>query len=54
MLEDFTPQVDIMMGKVREKKKYQNDIHKMCNKIIMQLALISTFIQVREKEMSEQ
>lgn len=52
--KDFAPQVDIMMGKVREKKKYQNDIHKMCNKIIIQLALISTFIQAREKEMSEQ
>lgn len=52
--EDFTTQVDIMMGKVREKKKYQNDIHKMCNEIIMQLALVSNFIQTREKEMSEQ
>ncbi len=52
--EEFASQVDTMMGKVREKKKCQNDIHKMCDKIIMQLALISTFIQTREKEMSEQ
>ena len=51
--KDFTPQIDIMMGKVREKKKYQNDIHKICDKIVMQLALISTLIQTREKEMSE-
>lgn len=52
--EKFAPQIDIMMNKGNKKKKYQDDIHKICNEIIMQLALISTIIQTREKELAEQ
>ena len=33
--------------------KYKDDIDKICNEIIMQLALISTIIQTRENELAE-
>lgn len=51
--EKFVPQIDIMMSKGNKKRKYKDDIDKICNEIIMQLALISTIIQTRENELAE-
>lgn len=51
--EKFAPQIDIMMSKGNKKRKYKDDIDKICNEIIMQLALISTIIQTRENELAE-
>lgn len=51
--KDFATKVDIMMGKDGKKEEYKDEIHKMVDKIIAQLALISTIIQLKEKEMLE-